>query len=63
MDGLSMIKNLFSILNILLITYLLIDRKSNQSYRKKNWYSYVLCIGSNFSGAGNGEWGIHTYRL
>ena len=31
-----------------MITYLLIDRKNSQSYRKKNWYSYVLCIGSIF---------------
>ena len=38
----------FSIINIFLITYLLIDRKNNQEYRKKNWYSYVLCIGSIF---------------
>ena len=44
----SIIKNLFSIINIFLITYLLIDRKNNQEYRKKNWYSYVLCIGSIF---------------
>lgn len=48
MYGQSIIKNIFSIINILLITYLLIDRKNSQSYRKKNWYSYVLCIGSIF---------------
>ena len=46
--GQSIIKNIFSIINIFLITYLLIDRKNNQEYRKKNWYSYVLCIGSIF---------------
>lgn len=44
----SIIKNIFSIINIFLITYLLIDRKNNQGYRKKNWYSYILCIGSIF---------------
>lgn len=63
MYGQSIIKNIFSIINILLITYLLIDRKNSQSYRKKNWYSYVLCIGSIFLVRVMEKWSIHTYCL
>ena len=58
----SIIKNLFSIINIFLITYLLIDRKTSRVSKEKLVF---LCFvhWKYFSGAGNGEWGIHTYRL
>lgn len=46
MYGQSILKNLFSLLNILLITYLLLDQKQMHSNKRKNWYSYVLCLGS-----------------
>ncbi len=48
MYGQVMLKNLFSLCNILLIVYLLVDSKQTLNYKRKNWYSYVLCIGSLF---------------
>lgn len=46
MYGQIIIKDIFSIFNILLIAYLLIDPKPNLGNKQKNWYSYILCIGS-----------------
>lgn len=40
------LKDIFSLLNIFLIIYLLADKKQFIDNKRKNWYSYVLCIGS-----------------
>lgn len=46
MCGTIILKDFFSLLNILLIVYLLIDTEKSQSPKPKNEYFYFLCIGS-----------------
>lgn len=48
MYGQIVLKDIFSLFNILLIVYLLADRKQNLSTKKTNWYSFLLCIASIF---------------
>lgn len=40
------LKDIFSLINIFLIIYLLEDKKQFINNKRKNWYSYALCIGS-----------------
>lgn len=49
MYGQVLLKDFFSVINILLITYLFKDKKGTKKSRKKqSWYSYFLCLGSLF---------------
>ena len=49
MHGQILLKDFFSIINILLITYLFKDQGSaERSRRIQNKYSYFLCLGSLF---------------
>ena len=46
MYGTIILKDFFSLLNILLIVYLLMDTEKSKSLKPKNEYFYFLCIGS-----------------
>ena len=46
MYGQIILKDIFSLFNILLIVYLLLDKGSRTGLEKRSVYSYILCIGS-----------------